>query len=264
MNVKFNNVLLLEKFKSKSLVSVEFGSNLYGIKNNQSDSDIMLVYLDSDFELKSCFGNHHQFQYKDVENNTDYIITSLSNFIRNLFSGDSTINFEIVQSGSLLGSKLEFLDSMKNDLFTYRIIRSYVGLARRDLTDYWKQNSDRDKNKAIFHGIRGYNYAKSIFTNKEIKLGVTDEIDYNYIMSIDNVERKQLSIKYQNLVKDLRDYVNNAYDNGRLGLYNYVNPNIQSKIDIEINKLYNECNRIEFPDEFKELIYNVNEYGIKY
>lgn len=272
MNIHFNNKNILDYFKSKCLIEVEFGSNLYGLKNKDSDTDIMLIYLDSEFDRSSCFKNHHQFQYKDVDNNIDYIICSLSGFIKNLCSGDSTINVEIVQSGVFKNhEQLFFLDEYKDDFLTYKVVKSFLGLSKRDLTDYNKQKTIRDKNKAIFHGVRGYVFAKDISFNKKLRLDVSNLIDYDEIMSIEennDKERKSLSIEFQNSIKNLRETNNLLHDNGKLGLPTYLDPFIQQMIDYRIQRLHNDYIDdkyiIKFPEELKKLIYDSNEYGIKY
>ncbi len=271
MNIHFKNKDILDYFKSKALIEVEFGSNLYGLKNKDSDTDIMLIYLDSEFDKNSCFKNHHQFQYKDEENNIDYIITSLSSFIKNLCSGDSTINIEIVQSGVFKNhEQLWFLDDYKDDFLTYKVLKSFLGLSKRDLTDYNKQKTIRDKNKAIFHGIRGYVFAKDISFNKKLRMDVSNLIDYDYIMNLNNDnERKTIANNYLNSIKHLRDDSNLLHDNGKLNLSSYLNPSIQFLVDYRVQRLHNQSffedkHIIKFPDALKTLIYNVNEYGIKY
>lgn len=254
MNIKFVDSKIFEQLMSiPDIIKIEFGSNIYGIKNENSDTDIMIIYPDK-FDYCSVFKNHHQFQYKDVENNIDYIFTSVSNFIRNLVSGDSTIAFEIVYSGSLKDTSLNYLHIIGKEFITYKILRSYLGMCRRDLTDYHKQKSDRDKNKAILHGIRGYLYCKELIETNDIK---SFEIkNLQHIFHLTESERKKYSIEYQNLVKDLRDELNLKKD----GFVNYLKIDVQELIDKEINKGWFDF----FPKELKTMVYKSNEEGITY
>ena len=49
------------------------GSQLYGTNNSESDTDILSIYETSELELMSGLPNFHQFQWKDTENNIDWL-----------------------------------------------------------------------------------------------------------------------------------------------------------------------------------------------
>jgi len=82
---------------------------MYGTDNENSDTDILHIYVQTKEESNSFvkFQNHHQLQFK--KDNVDYIFTDIFTFLKNLMSGDSTINFEVIHSETLKGTCLEFL-----------------------------------------------------------------------------------------------------------------------------------------------------------
>jgi hypothetical protein len=107
MNIHINE----EEFnylKQNTLLKIVVGSHLYQLNNDQSDKDILYITNNLEQNLHSVVQLHHQYQYKN--NNTDYLICSLQNFIKNLISGDSTINFEALFSEEIKNHKeLSFL-----------------------------------------------------------------------------------------------------------------------------------------------------------
>lgn len=106
------------------------GSHLYKTNDNNSDKDLVCIY--DDFLLKNAalhlnaFPNIHSFQYDDMDNNVQYIWMSSAQFWQNQRSGEVTINSDIVM----------FYPAFKNALAlcqTYKVIRAYLGYAKRDL-----------------------------------------------------------------------------------------------------------------------------------
>ncbi len=118
---------------------VEFGSALWGTKNEQSDSDILRIIEPSKMWLSAPYNTDHLLQYKDEVNNIDYIFCTPQTFIRGIVNGDSAIFHEILRLGGLKHTQLSFLE--KIDFSTYKILRAYLGLAKRDIketTKLWK------------------------------------------------------------------------------------------------------------------------------
>ena len=74
------------------------------------------------------FPNVHQFQYKDIENNIDYIWISNEQFFKNQASGESTINSDIILFADFLEES-----SKLNMCRTYNVMKAYLGFAIRDL-----------------------------------------------------------------------------------------------------------------------------------
>ena len=164
MNIHITDKELFEKLKAATLVKCLVGSHMYGTNNVNSDIDYLYIYATSENEMLSPFKAHHQLQYK--EDGIDYNFVSLHNFINNTLSGDSTINFEVIYSGVLLDSSLEWLFENKNMFITYSVIRSYIGLTRRDINHYGKYKSDKERIKRFTHILRGIFYTTSLLSNK--------------------------------------------------------------------------------------------------
>lgn len=176
MNIHFNNSELFKDLLENTIVSFQVGSHLYNISDKESDNDVLCIYYPSNYELNNFFFLHHQLQYK--VNNTDYLFTSLNGFIHNLINGDSTINFEVLQAGLFDGTDLEFLSSYVEDSKNFSVIRSFLGMARRDVNGFSKRNSDRDKVKGLYHIMRGYYSAKQL---------INDDYDFYAILEFLNM-----------------------------------------------------------------------------
>ena len=175
MNIHFTNKKLKKQLDQSTIFEIEVGSGMYKLKTPESDTDIIKIYLEGSLNLTSITNNHHQFQYKDTENNIDYIYTSLGQFIKNIISGDSTINYEVLESS---GFREQFKDLyfFVNELDKINIIKSYLGMAKRDIKTFKKEPS----NKKAYHIIRGILFAESILN------------DVNIFYSLD-IHRKNLS-----------------------------------------------------------------------
>lgn len=254
MNIKFTDQETFNLLYTNSIVRVEFGSILYGLNDQHSDTDIMCVYSDTLFERTSIFTNHHQFQYKDIENNTDYIFTSLSNFISNIISGDSTINFEIINSNLLINTPLEFLYENRFFFYTYNIIKSYLGLAKRDIEKINKQPSERDKTKALIHAIRGYTFARYIYNGDEFNLNLS-VLKEHFNQSVK--ERNYWCTEYLSRISELRMLVSSNVNN----LTRVMDVENQFLIDDFLSK-FNPT--FTFPRILQKEIYISNEIGIIY
>jgi hypothetical protein len=133
---------------------VIMGSRMYGTAKETSDTDILMVCKDM-FYSDLYYPNYHQLQYDDVENNTQYVICTERQFYKNLFSGDATINADVVLY------HFNWSDERKlNTLRTFNIIKAFIGFAKRDL-----KQIDKGKNK-LFHIERGLYCAKMLIGNK--------------------------------------------------------------------------------------------------
>ena len=162
MNIHIKDIKLFNKLKESSILKIEIGSSNYKLNTSNSDVDYLYIYPTTDEELNSFVKVHHQFQYK--EDNIDHNFVNLHTFIGNLINGDSTINYEVVHNKELLNTDLEFLYEMRDSFRNYSIIRSYLGMARRDLKMIVSE-LEAIKNKKLIHSIRGYFFAKSIIDN---------------------------------------------------------------------------------------------------
>lgn len=267
MNIHFTDKKIFDKLKNSSLINIEIGSTMYGTNDENSDTDILYVYIPSKEDDISFTSTHHQFQYK--ENNTDHIFIDIFNFIRNTLNGDSTINFEIINHTDLIYTPLSFLYDMRKDFHNYKILRAYLGFCRRDIKFLNKGGTtERDKNKKLGHILRGLEFTKSIL-NKDFSPIITkklkDEI-FKY-RNFDFKQRTEQSNILEEEVSTLRSHINFLLDSNNLGLPTYMLIENQKKLNNHIKNLTNS-------DIWKEkkmdslglldLIYNVNENDIEY
>ena len=163
MNIHFTSKELKEELDHSTIFEIEVGSGMYGLKTSTSDTDILKIYLEGSLNLTSITSNHHQLQYNDTENNIDYIYTSVGQFIKNIISGDSTINYEVLQSSEF---RKEFKDLyfFVNKLDKINTIKSYLGMAKRDIKMLKKEPS----NKKAYHIKRGILFAESMLNDVNI------------------------------------------------------------------------------------------------
>jgi len=178
------------------------GSQLYGTNNSESDTDILSIYETSELELMSGLPNFHQFQWKDTENNIDWLYTSELQFWKNFYSGDSIINADIVL----------FTDLIKDDLKlsycrTYKVIKAYIGFAKRDL-----KHINKDKSK-LFHANRGLYCAQELL---EGRLPLLSEIQKLALKDGYFQENLGDLIYTENL---LRTKLNKLYDDNKIVTY---------------------------------------------
>lgn len=212
MNIHITDEKLINALDKSILAKVVVGSHMYGTNNAESDTDYLCIYATSNEELFSFIQTHHQFQVKTTDSDFNYV--SLHTFLKNILNGDSTINFEVVQSGILKGTELDWLDKYKDAFKTYTVIRSYLGLCRRDIKHFYKEASDRDKKKRLGHVIRGYIYAKHLI-NHTFDFDACNE-EFKAI-EIDISNNDQLK-EYDNKVSMLRDILNEKLNSKTLNL----------------------------------------------
>lgn len=175
------------------------GSKLYGTYSEDSDTDVLMVY-ESFFKSDLYYPNYHQLQYDDIENNTQYIISTMNQFYKNLFSGDSTINADVI----LYYFKHLSDDEKLNTLRTFNIIKSFIGFAKRDL-----KNIDKGKNK-LFHIERSLYFAHELLMNRLP--------DKDVIKSFSTSSGSDI-VRLRNAESELRKICNNMFDKGELTMY---------------------------------------------
>lgn len=221
MNIKISKEQADKLFNVKQVEYV-IGSHLYGTNTKKSDTDILVIY---DLEYKSSLflPNFHQFQWDDKENNKQYIFTTRPQFYKNLLSGDSTINFDVFLTYFENENKLEILR-------TYKIIKSFIGFAKRDIKQY---SLGKDKNK-LFHINRGLYCAEELLNNRLPNINKFKELnDFN-------LENKEILLSILKLKEShLRDLCNSLFDSGELTMY-------------PVNVF------TDFTNEFEQLLINAN------
>lgn len=205
MNIHFTNMELKEQLDSSTVFKIEVGSGMYKLKTSNSDTDILCIYLDGVLNLTSVTQNHHQFQFKDEENNIDYIYTSLNQFVANILSGDSTINYEVLQS-DMFKQTFSNLWLCLNDIDITNITKSYLGLAKRDLKSFKNLPQDKyapDTYKKVSHFVRGVLVSENI---NSVHYIISD--NHDLLTSIKNSEftlDKSHILEYENKMNELRN-----------------------------------------------------------
>jgi len=165
---------------------VVMGSRMYGTAKEGSDTDRLTVYKEL-FASDLYYPNYHQLQYDDVENNIQYILSTDRQFYKNLFSGDSSINADVVlyHFGSITD------EEKLNVLRTFNIIKGYIGFAKRDL-----KQINKGKNKD-FHIMRGLYCASELLDNRlpdiDVIKSFADESEHDCVMSkmVEEILRKK-------------------------------------------------------------------------
>lgn len=238
MNIHFKNKDVFESLVKASIAKIEVGSSMYGTNDSESDVDFLYIYATSSKELQSFLKSHHQLQYK--ESGIDHNFISLHSFLTNAINGDSTINFEVINSDFLKNTDLSFLYDMRNEFFNYSIIRSYLGMARRDIKYYHKETSHRDQLKKICHVWRGYYFAKSIwdenFTLKDDDF-LRKVSEVRSIGETDYVSKKRLLNEAGELISNLRGDINLLVNSKEFKLNRYMSIDGQKKLDDNISTL---------------------------
>ena len=220
MNIKITKEenLVLNHLTIKSYI---VGSKLYRTDNFDSDTDYLIIYNsigDSDI----YYPNSHQLQYDDIDNNSQYIYTTERQFYSNLFSGDSTINVDVILFYD------DYTESEKlNICRTYNIIKAFLGFVKRDIKFLGKNKSK------LFHVHRGLYCAEKLLNNELPILSDLTKLN----MSSDT---KELLSK----CNELRERMNKLFESDELTLYP-KNPICSVKSSIE-KKLIESNNTREF------------------
>lgn len=240
MNIHFTDKELFEKLKSATIAKCVVGSHMYGTNTETSDTDYLYIYATSENELNSFIKTHHQLQYK--EDGIDYNFVSLHNFMNNTLNGDSSINFEVINSDALIGTDLEFLNTYKKSFLTYTIVRSYLGFARRDIKHFFRAETEYDKLKRLKHIVRGYLYSNDMIN------GCFDFNDCNKrLLSIElNVANNKQLKEYELLISNLRNVLTEKFNGKTLGLAQKFNV----EDGISITKLFTDyCSSESFKNK---------------
>jgi len=241
----------------------EVGSVLYGLETPESDRDFLSIYIPSKSEAFSFLWEHHQLQYKD--NNIDYNYSSLQNFVRNILTGDSTINFELLFSEQLKESYMRFLYKNRKEFITYNVIKSYLGLAKRDLKMI-KSFKTKEDFKKLSHAVRGIKFAEQLLKTNNLVL--KDDSTFGFTEILKNIkcgeitEEKAREIKetYKKSMSILRNTLNEKLENGEIKRFG--NPSFLKKLDEWVISIV----ELDFydGDTLTDKYYDVLENGVKY
>lgn len=238
MNIHFTSKELKEQLQESTIFKIEVGSGMYGLKNDSSDTDILCIYLDGKYNLTSFTENHHQFQYKDIENNIDYIFTSLNQFIKNILSGDSTINYEVLKSKEFQ----EKFPELSNIKYNINVVKSYLGIAKRDFKILKKDFS----NKKLYHFVRGVEFAEAVLKDVDIFETLKENFD-----NLKNVRNNQTLNEHSVIVS----FYGNKMESLKLEIKDN-NEKLSSTEAYIINK-----NIIKYYEQYKEKQKDFINYG---
>ena len=213
MNIKIDNdafIYLNHRVNEKYI----FGSRMYGTASEDSDTDVLCIYTPPSAWLEiNYYPNNHMFQYDDIGNNTQYIFTTIDQFWRNQTSGDSAINTEILLFTDMIAD-----EDKLNYCRTYKVIKSFLGFAKRDM-------GDKNKN---FHVNRCLYIAEELINNR------LPELEHIKTLKGSEVNREK--------ERELREKLNNMFNAGEIESY-YIKP-----VRNELFKLLLNSNNIK---EFK-------------
>jgi len=283
MNIHFRDKNLFDNLIVNSVVEVKVGSHLYNLNNTNSDIDNLYIYIEDSSNRNSFMWEHHQLQYKGfgVDNiPTDYNFTSLQGFIRNTLTGDATINFEVLYSNELRDSKLKWLWELRHNFRNYNIIKSYLGLAKRDLK-YWRKDTNNGKkntietDKKLSHFIRGVIFAKNLLDDKfslDLNESITfNDCKYNDFELVDRLKNGSLDYSFnmlinyfENLMNETRNKLNDLHNNRTINLFMVENKLAElDQITKEFIEHYGIDNTIEYLD-YGNLFYKTMENGLTY
>jgi hypothetical protein len=189
-------------------------------------------------------------------------------------SGDSTINFEVINSKKLLGSELDFLYKFREYFYNYKIIRSYLGLARRDLKRIdIDGKTEFGKNKKIAHAYRGLETAKKIYNLKYdlfkseyssifLESYEIDEIKSDIWTLKDWKGRKRYSETLDGEINDFRTFINRLNDEKKL--ITYMSVDNQKVINSALELLFENTETTQMKNFDMSDFYDANENDIKY
>ena len=225
-----------------------------------SDTDYLSIYLDPTF---SFYWEHHQLQYKG--DNTDYNFVELRNFVRNILTGDSTINLEVLFSNQIdNNSILGFLNDFKYDFINYNIIKSYLGQAKRDLKTFKSKRNF----KKLAHSFRGFIFAYQLFYEKDLDVKMDTHYLYGVISDKDVylglLNGEEFSVNLKTLISDLRVEVTTAFEKGKL--HKMMSVRRLKELDNYVKEVYEKNykkNNYKTID-YKNILYDVLENGITY
>ena len=266
MNIHFKEKTTLSILEKSTLVKIKIGAHLYGFNDEQSDTDYRCITVPTLDEQNSFSFTHHQFQYKDEAKHIDYVFVNIFNFIRNAINGDSTINFEVLHVKELLGTPLGFLYELKSHFRNYAIIRSYLGLAKRDLNSISKATGNREKNKRLLHAYRGYYFAKNAFEQK-FSNRLPDNLHNELLLlkSITDYKVRHDKVDWlKGKIKDYRRFIGNELENNQITRFMDIEG--QAILDDKLKELIESKiykSKIQ-PDLNMLPIYKANEKGLHY
>lgn len=267
MNIHFTDTNLKKQLDELTVFQCKVGSHMYGLDNENSDTDYLNIYIEPPYNRNSFMWEHHQLQYK--EDCVDYNYTTLQNFIRNIITGDSTINFEVLFSTELKNSNLHWLYRRRFDFVNYDIIKSYLGLAKRDLKMWRRDTRNRhtaETDKKLSHFIRGVTLAAELINCGDIKINCKHtDIELAKLNMLGSDEYKHIIIEdYESSMITLRGQLNELLESGKIskGMNKYSLQALDTEV-MNYCELFDEIGnigRVDYGDLFYKNLMRDIEY----
>lgn len=270
MNIHFDNRELYCDLIASTVSSVTVGSHMYGLNNENSDVDYLHIYVEPTLNEMSFMWEHHQLQFK--QSGIDHNFTTLQSFIRNALTGDATINFETLFSDELRDSKLKWLWKHRESFINYNVIKSYLGMAKRDLKFYRKETGGLRKhtpetNKKLSHFVRGVTFAKMLLKGKFV-VDMKDTHSFKeFVSDIELLKGIKSGIHgmhadiveyFEREMDELRDELNKRLDNQKI--VKFMEPSIMKQIDYELmmftKNQHTDVDKLDYGDIFYETLEN--------
>lgn len=181
MNVKITK----EEFDKISQFLVDWylvGSKLH--KTDSANSDLDMVYVVSD---ETRLGNDKTYQYTENGNNqTDYLICTEQRFEKCRNDGSDIVLYEASPGPT-----------------NYKIIKAYLGLAKRDLKEYEKTKEPKKK----YHALRCWRIARDLMG------GIGPNLVSNALVAQDTFNEIPAEV-LKEMIQVLRDYLIKGSRNG--------------------------------------------------
>lgn len=280
MNIHFGNRELYCDLLDVSVASIKVGSHMYGLDNENSDEDLLHIYIEPTINKNSFMWEHHQLQYK--HKGVDHNFTTLQAFIRNAMTGDATINFETLFSEELKLSPLKWLWRHRESFINYNIIKSYLGMAKRDLKMYLKDSNRGTVNtvetdKKLSHFYRGLIYAEMLLEGEfSLKLEGKHHVmakgymdDFTFLKNVKSGEWSKDRDTNMDFLKEAEDKMENLRKklNARLDarkIVKFMNPENMQSLDYDTRMFTKGVNNGLKTLDYGDLFYKALEEGITY
>jgi len=267
MNIHFTDTELFNSLSNSTVHNQLIGSHLYGLNNENSDTDKLIVYVDTCENYLSINWIHHQLQFIDKDTHTDYNFCDLKLFVRNILTGDSTVSFETLWTDEFKTGDLSWMLDFRQDFSNYNMIKSYLGLAKRDLactrkltSNFTTANVDNVARKRLVHAARGIEFAKNLLVGDfSLTAG------HNILTSIKSGDvdyfLKEICDKYEADMKFLRTKLQKMHDNKTVSLF--VEPSRLKEFDAIMKScIYDNLSSANI--DYGNIFYNVMGKNVTY
>lgn len=204
--------IFIDRQKFEELCNLEIcrvliGSKLYGTADETSDTDYIVIFKTPRDFLLNPFIQPYQFQYKDVETNTDYTLVDMISFIRNVVNGQSIVSFEAIMLGQFQDVRLlDFLDNYQREFITSNIIQAYLRFARKDVQNFVRCKTKEQLIKKVQHYERCIAFAERLLETAPFELDVKQIKERkDFLNSLSKQELAELFLVDNSIYHDIID-----------------------------------------------------------